>query len=218
MLNSLTLDRGPASSIPAELCRYTNDNCWASGNAGEMDFLEPAWNAANASQTQGYRTSYSTQVNQVGRCFPGGVNGGGFKSKNYLLTAPMDSDEAVVYVAVVDRVGNWVYRIPAAEVEAIWPGLGEKQAAKEIVARPTRTPDTLNPATTPYGAVFTSNCQASTVEEARAQGCSFNAQQGFCSNWMAEMADTKQPLFPSESCERDTRGGVTMPWCKQMVG
>jgi hypothetical protein len=34
----------------------------------------------------GYRASYSTQYNQIGRQFVGGVNGGGFNSQNYLLT------------------------------------------------------------------------------------------------------------------------------------
>ena len=32
------------------------------------------------------------------------------------------------------------------------------------------------------------------------------------------MNATGQPLWPSESCERDVRNGVTMPWCKCMVG
>lgn len=45
MLNQLSLDRGPGASYPKEGClNGVNDNCWASGNAGEMDFLEPGWN------------------------------------------------------------------------------------------------------------------------------------------------------------------------------
>ena len=36
MLNQLELDRGPAKGYPAAGCPTTNDNCWASGNAGEM--------------------------------------------------------------------------------------------------------------------------------------------------------------------------------------
>jgi hypothetical protein len=43
MLNQLTLDRGPAVSLPQEECAVSNSNCWASGNAGEMDFLETPW-------------------------------------------------------------------------------------------------------------------------------------------------------------------------------
>ena len=71
----------------------------------------------------------------AGRCFSGGVNGGGFDSENWILTevslsksrmawccltqpqdSPLDgaAPEAIVYVAVVDAVGVWVYRIPAA--------------------------------------------------------------------------------------------------------
>ena len=75
----------------------------------------------------------------AGRCFDGGVNGGGFDSENWILTevsrsqartarccltqpqdSPLDgaAPEAIIYVAVVDAVGVWVYRIPAAGVYA----------------------------------------------------------------------------------------------------
>ena len=61
-------------------------------------------------------------LQQVGRCFNGGVNSGGFGSNNFILTeqSPLSgaSSEAIVYVAVVDSVGNWVYRIPASEVRS----------------------------------------------------------------------------------------------------
>lgn len=65
MLNQITLDRGPASAYPRGRSCPVNDNCWASGNSGEMDFLEPAWNSDNVTATHGYRASYSTQFNQV---------------------------------------------------------------------------------------------------------------------------------------------------------
>ena len=86
----------------------------------------------------------SNLVLQAGRCFNGGVNGGGFNSQNWILTevkpqaaherenfsalcwrasypvirvqdSPLSGAEAeaIVYVAVVDAVGVWVYRIPA---------------------------------------------------------------------------------------------------------
>ena len=64
---------------------------------------------------------------------------------------------------------------------------------------------------------FTSNCQARNVTQARAQQCGFNGDQGFCGNWFSLMADTGQPLFPSADCERDVRGGATMPWCRSIV-
>lgn len=37
----------------------------------------------------------------------------------------VDKDEPLVYVAVVDSVGVWVYRIPSADMESeiIWKGL-----------------------------------------------------------------------------------------------
>lgn len=121
----------------------------------------------------------SNFVEQAGRCFNGGVNGGGFDSQNWILTevqpqatrerAPVhivlecitcvqDSPlsgaeaEAIVYVAVVDAVGVWVYRIPAEgisswcyssvfvthacpDIETIWPGLSRRVASAEVQVR-----------------------------------------------------------------------------------
>jgi hypothetical protein len=232
MLNQLTLDRGPASGIPAEECTITSDNCWASGNAGEMDFLETGWNLRNISDDPGYRKSYSTQYNQIGRCFNGGVNGGGFTSPNWLQTSapvfppggsPSSSwltspkPEPIVYVVVVDSVGNWVYRMPADEAEVIWPGISRKTTELRVQAAPSRTPSSVNPCSGGFCAVFTSNCQARNVTDARAQGCGFNGDQGFCGNVWANFEDTKQPLFPKETCAKDVRGGKDMPWCLEMV-
>ena len=226
-LNQLELDRGPASPYaPASSCSTTANNCWAAGNAGEMDFLEPAWSlgkAGDESVTSAYRASYSTQSNQVGRQFVGGVNTGGFASQNYLHTAARDARagtsraEPIVYVAVIDSVGTWVYRIPADEASQIWPGIGRKQISPTLQRAPSRRPAAVNPCRDGYCVVFTSNCQAENVSAARAQGCAFNGDQGFCGNWFSRFADTSQPLIPSEQCERDVRGGVKMPWCVQMV-
>ena len=185
-----------------------------------MDWMEPGWNNPATAALQ-YRQAFSTQDNQVGRCFQGGVNGGGFASRNYLLTeaSPLSGapPEPIVYVAVVDSVGNFVYRLPAAQAEALWPGLARTTAAAALPPAPARAPDSVNPGTTPYAGTFVSNCQATSYADARAQGCSFNGEQGFCGNWWASFSDTRQPLFPSAACERDVRGGVTMPWCRSVV-
>ena len=189
-----------------------------------MDFLEPAWQSGKASDvavTSNYSASYSTQNNQVGRQFVGGVNvrAGGFASENYLLTAPPGSEaEPVVYVAVVDSVGNWVYRVPASRAAQIWPGIERKSIAATVQAAPSERPPEANPCKGEYCVVFTSNCQATDAAEASAQGCAYNGDQGFCGNWMARLVDTKQPLVPSDACEKDVRGGKKMPWCKAMVG
>ena len=103
--------------------------------------------------------------------------------------------EPIVYVAVVDSIGNWVYRLPADDAAAIWPGIGRKTAEARLPAHPVRTPESVNPCSGGYCAVFTSNCQASNVTDARAQGCGFNGDQGFCGNVWNDFADTKQPLF-----------------------
>ena len=128
-----------------------------------------------------------------------------------------NASEPVVYVAVIDSVGNWVYRLPAAEVSSIWPGISRKRIERSLQAAPARRPDAVNPCKGGYCYIFTSNCQATSVEEARAQGCGFNADQGFCGNWFARMVDTRQPLLPSNDCTRDVRGGKAMPWCVEMV-
>ena len=185
-----------------------------------MDFLETGWNNPKTAE-QGYTQSFSTQDNQIGRCFVGGVNGGGFDTKNYLLTeaSPLAGApaEPTVYVAVVDSVGNFVYKIPAGQVEALWPGLGRATAAATLPPAPARAPDSVNPGTTPYAGTFVSNCQARTWGDALAQNCGFNGQQGFCGNWWAAMSNTGQPLYPSADCQRDVRGGKPMPWCKAVV-
>lgn len=221
MLNQLALDRGPGTSMPKERCAVTNSNCWASGNSGEMDFLEPGWNNPSTAQLQ-YTQSFSTQNNQIGRCFVGGANGGGFSSSNWLSTeaSPLSGapPEPTLYVAVVDSVGVWVYRIPAADAPTLWPGLGRKGANATVQAAPTRVVDAMNPGNASFAATFTSNCQATNVADARAQGCGFNGDQGFCGNFFAGFADTRQPLYPSADCERDVRGGKTMPWCKAALG
>lgn len=227
MLNQIELDRGPARGYPATNCSVTNDNCWAAGNAGEMDFLEPAWNnggAGDVSVTSEYRASYSTQNNQMGRQFNGGVNTGGFGTEQYLYTAAKDAAagtdaaEPIVYVAVVDSVGNWVYRLPADHAQQIWPGIGRTSIADTLPAKPAQRPEAVNPCKEGYCLVFTSNCQAKSVGDARAQNCPFNGDQGWCGNWFDGFADTGQPLVPADDCKRDVRGGVEMPWCVEMVG
>ena len=149
--------------------------------SGEMDFLESPWNKPDAARLN-YTQSYSTQNNQVGRCFTGGVNGGGFGSENYLLTeaSPLAGapSEPIIYVAIVDSVGNWVYRLPAARAAEIWPGLGRTAANATVQAAPNLRPDSVNPGLTAYAATFTSNCQATNRTAALAQNCAFNGQQG----------------------------------------
>jgi hypothetical protein len=191
-------------------------------SAGEMDFLEPGWNNPESASMFNYTQAFATSSNQVGRCFTGGVNTGGFRSNNYVVTeaSPLSGavPEAVIYVAVVDSVGNWVYRIPADRIDEIWPGLGRTTAAASLQSAPSLLPNSVNPGNTSYGLSFTSNCQAKNVTDARKQNCVFSQIQGFCSNWWSLMTDTHQPLFPSSNCTRDVRGGVIMPWCACMVG
>jgi len=94
MLNQVTLDRGPTIGYPNDKCAYGNNNCWAAGNAGEIDFLESVW-TVNAGTVDNYRRLYATQWNQIGRSFIGeqgstcNSDGGWFNddvaSNNYFL-------------------------------------------------------------------------------------------------------------------------------------
>ena len=52
MLNQVTLDKGPNILYPNDECAYGN-NCWAAGNAGEIDILESVW-TVNAGTTDSY--------------------------------------------------------------------------------------------------------------------------------------------------------------------
>lgn len=53
MLNQVTIDKGPVIAYPNGGCRYGNNNCWAAGNAGEIDFHESVW-TVNAGATDDY--------------------------------------------------------------------------------------------------------------------------------------------------------------------
>ena len=173
MLNQVTLDKGPTIPYPSDLCKEGNDNCWASGNAGEIDFLEAVW-TVNAGATDDYRRLYATQWNQVGRSFIGdggstcNADGGWFSDQectnNYFLGTKQNEPEPFVFVAVVDKVGTFIYRIPSSQVDQLWPGLSRKTAACTLSNnRPTQMPENKGPPCrddAPYCALFIPNCQA----------------------------------------------------------
>ncbi len=215
MLNQVTLDKGPTTGYPNNKCPYGNNNCWATANSGEIDFLESAW-TVNAGAADNYRRLYSTQWNQVGRSFIGdqgstcNADGGWFNdqeaSNNYFLGTGYNQSVPYIFVAVVDHIGTFIYRIPASMVESVWPGLSRTTAACTVSARPTRRPDNSGPPcddTHPYCALFLPNCQASDWGGASAghqgganQGCKVNGQQGWCKNWWNLLDNTEQWLWP----------------------
>ena len=133
MINQGTLDKGPTISYPASGCCHGNNNCWAVGNAGEIDFLEIPW-TMNAGATDNYQGLYTTQWNQVDRSFVGDMgatghaDGGWFNnqvtSNNYFLQT-----DPYMFVAVVDNVGTFIYRISSSQSNRIWPGISRKSAA-----------------------------------------------------------------------------------------
>ncbi|KAL5469042.1 hypothetical protein EMCRGX_G030232 [Ephydatia muelleri] len=194
-------------------CQYGNDNCWASGNArGEIDFLESVW-TTNSGATDDYRRLYATQWNQIGRSFVGDMgstcnaDGGWFESvtsNNYFLGTKPNETNPVIFAAVVDSVGTFIYRLLAAEENHIWPGLTRKTAACTLVSRPTTRPPNPGPPCSdsyPYCALFLPNCQSKVwggvgPPGAMNEGCKVNAQQGWCQNWWVLMDNTRQWLWP----------------------
>ena len=240
MLNQVNLDKGPAVSYPNSGCKDGNSNCWASGNSGEIDFLESAW-TVDAGATDDYRRLYSTQWNQVGRSFVGDMgstcnaDGGWFNnqvaSNNYFLGTEPNKPEPYVYAAVVDKVGTFIYRIPSASVDKLWPGLTRKTAACTLNARPTEMPQNSGPPCrddTPYCALFLPNCQAGEWGGASAghqgganQGCKVNGQQGWCRNWWTLFENTGQWLWPANGRKSRVQyqapaNVVEMPWNYEM--
>ena len=209
MLNQATLDKVPIVPYPRDRCRNGGgDNCWASGNAGEIDFLESPW-TVNAGAKDGYRRLYATQWNGVGRSFVGNVgatcnaDGGWFDetttSNNYFLGTKQNERNPFVFAAVVDRVGTFIYRIPSGQSDQIWPGLSRRTTACTLGHRPNRRPPNKSPPcddSNPYCALFLPHCQADVWGGASAghqgganQGCKVNGQQGWCKNWWRLMAE-----------------------------
>ena len=241
MLNQVTLDKGPNIPYsPSYECQYGNNNCWSAGNAGEIDFLEAVW-TVNAGRFDDYRRLYATQWNQVGRSFIGdqgetcNADGGWFNeqvaSNNYFLGTHPNTTEPYVYVAVIDKIGTFIYRIPSSEVDKIWPGLSRSTAACTLGTRPTQRPPNGGPPcddSNPYCALFIPNCQAESWGGASAghqgganQGCKVNSQQGWCENWWSLFANTSQWLWPENGRRSVVRtqapaAAVVMPWNYEM--
>ena len=210
MLNQVTLDKGPAIEYPRDGCLLGNNNCWAAGNAGEIDFLESPW-TVDAGAADNYGRLFSTQWNQVGRSFIGNkgstghADGGWFNEKtasnNYFLGS---KSTAHVFVAVVDQIGTFIYRIPGVSVEKVWPGLTRTTASCSLQSRPSQRPPNSGPPCNDqksYCALFLPNCQAhewgGTGKPGGAnQGCTLNDEQGWCKNWWQMFENTDQWLWP----------------------
>ena len=124
----------------------------------------------------------------------GHADGGWFSnqvtSNNYFLGTHPNQTDPYIFVAVIDSVGTFIYRIPSSESDKIWSGLSRKSAACTLDARPTQRPPNNGPPcddSNPYCALFLPNCQAESWGGNSAghqgganQGCKVNSQQGWC--------------------------------------
>lgn len=217
MLNQANLDRGGGSPACDNL-----ENCWGAANSSEIDFLESPF-AANTSVELGYRRMYFNSFNQVGRSNPeqlfgtdregappnanaNGGWGGNWETSAFVTgsdPATYPAPDPFVYVAVVDSVGSWVYKIPGDQANTVWPGLTRTTALPELDAAPAVAPEQHQPNYDPtkYSVMFVPSCQATkwggpaqfdNPTGAYNQGCWVNGNQGFCQNWFQLLGDTGQ--------------------------
>ena len=231
MLNQATLDRGPSAATCQQDLSKQEDNCWASGSAGEIDFLETAfWDPAlyNTSQPDGTPNPNRnnsrlvvTSYNGAGRCFPSfsGVtphgslqpprDSGGMCSNDYFV----EDGKAHMYAAVVDRRGATVYRDPD------WPGLTKHTASMVLVSGAPHKPDQLRPPCNVGGscAINTPSCLTLQAHSARPlpkgiPDClssvappEWNASiAGHCTaetNWWELFDDTGQHVLEHGTCD-----------------
>jgi hypothetical protein len=208
MLNQATLDRGPGS--PA--CDYNNNlynNCWASGNAGEIDFLEPAFAAENAT-IDDYSRFYLNNINQYGRSFPstkGSLNGGWGSdwetSAMMTGTNPFTRPKPLIYVAIVDKIGVWVYRIPIDNNNrTVWNGINRKNIDTILDRIPVTPPIDFQPCgndKNDYCLMFIPNCEGVNAKDAKSKDCAYTDGQGFCNNWFQLLENTYQWQYTGEN-------------------
>jgi hypothetical protein len=232
MLNQATINRGGGSPQ----CDYNGNfynNCWSSGNGGEIDFLESPFSAPNGT-IDNYRRLYLNNLNQTGRCFPGpgGDRIGGWgsnveRSTQLLGSDPMiNKDQPIVYICIVDKIGAYVYKVPGNKIDNIWPGLTLKTANKSLdETKPQQPPDSFQPCKNDdYCMMFIPNCQAKNHQESIDFDCGFNTEQGFCQNWFQLLSDTNQWKYVDgkykENLDNDekwkAKNMYSMPWSDDM--
>lgn len=229
MLNQVNLDRGAGG--PA--CDYggkTYPNCWNSGNSGEIDFLESPF-AANKGFVNNYTRMYLNNINQFGRCFPsmagalsGGWGGNWERSTMMTGTNPMGKAKPYIYVAVVDKVGVWVYRMPGDE--NIWQGISRKTIMTRLQNVPDKPPKDFQPCgddKNDYCMMFIPNCEATNAKEANLMSCAYTDNQGFCENWFQLLENTGQWKWNGTDWNillmdpYVSNGGIKLSWEKAMA-
>ena len=140
-------------------------------------------------------------------------------SNNYFLGTKENETNPFVFAAVVDKIGTFIYRIPAAQSDLIWPGLSRTTAACTLGPRPVQRPPNAGPPcddSNPYCALFIPNFQAGAWGRASAghqgganQGCKVNGQQDGAStggaSWMTRDSGRGQRTAASAWCSTRRR-------------
>lgn len=225
IMNQATLDRGPANAYPKEECPMGNANCWATDNSGEWDLLESGWTGVDYAGNQDYDLLYATLNNQgaVGRClFPSaGVKGegtGGFGSCKVTRGTKSGQVSPRLFVGIIDKVGTYVYSMPAGKDDTHWQGLTRTTAASVLPHRPRADPAS-SPCLDPSKlcSVFLPSVPTSDRDEVKNHfGTGLGYDHGFCGNFQNDqLADTQQQ-WGKEPAE--IPGFGKLPWTLEMEG
>lgn len=219
IMNQATLDRGPAIQIPKGDCPGgINANTWACANSSEWDLLESSWSQTGLDEDGSYSNLYATMTNEgaAGRSIwpsygKNGSGSGGFQKPCYIKG---NKNSPQIFVAVIDKTGEYIYNLPVDQADKIWPGITKTTAADTLPARPTQKPKT-SPCkdSNNFCCVFAPTSQGLTVDELKKTSSFAPNDKGFCGNYAAEnFVDTKQQWGSTPV----VLGGIKQPWNEEM--
>jgi hypothetical protein len=228
-------------------------NCWMDGNAGEIDFLESAFasgkavgdtikkargdDGINGAEVEDYRRLYLNNLNQFGRSFPSTVGSslGGWNAKEETDAFIVGSDpknveeQPIIYCAVVDKIGCWVYRIPQKDKngilygntindDSVWKGLSRTQAAPKLDHAPKQPPNRFQAESDGhdgYTAIFIPNCQTKAGNDMKTMFCNTTASSGYCQNWFNLMSNTGQWQYKKPDKETDNKWEMSKAYANE---
>ena len=213
---------------------------------GDPDATEGSCPGIKGAAANDYRRLYLNNLNQFGRSFPTtvGASIGGWdgvsETNAYMVGSDptlMDGDgklkeQPIIYCAVVDKIGTWVYRIPQnskdgrklfgnyLDEDSVWSdstngstknGLSRFQAAKELDNTLNTPPDSFQSELDGHDgftAIFIPFCQSEYGNSLQTTFCGTTKTSGFCNNWFSLLKNTGQWQYKKEnhSWERPNLG------------
>jgi hypothetical protein len=214
IMNQATMDRGPDIGYP----NCPGGNTWACANSGEWDLLESSWSQTGLDEDGSYSNLFATMTNggAAGRSlWPSyGKNRtgvGGFQKPCYIKG---EKNKPQIFVAVIDKIGVYIYNLPLDKSNTIWPGINSKTVVDTLPAKPTQ-----NPSTAPckdsnnFCCVFAPISHGTDVTTLKNTSTFAPDDRGFCGNYMVNnFVDTNQQWGKTPV----VLGGITQPWNVEM--